>query len=167
MLGDVSFTWNELEYLGNARDEWRFPIPPTCRKCSYILHGLKQHRCPECGATFDWREVRGRAAKTWTHMLRLQHANKDSRMGLMLAGVGWAGALLFRLPGISVLSPLANFVACVAGLLAIVLGCQVLNIRRIPAPIRPHISNPPPSIRLGVAAMILGLSVLLGALLIP
>lgn len=167
MLVAVSFTWNELEYLGGARDEWRFPIPPTCRKCSYILRGLKEHRCPECGSPFDWREVRKRAAKTWTHMLRLQHANQDSKMGLMLAGIGWVGALLFRLPGLAVAAPIANLVACAAGLLAIVLGCQVLNIRRVPAAIRAQISNPPPSIPLGVGAMLLGLSVLLGALLIP
>lgn len=167
MLVGVSFTWNELDYLGNTRNEWRFPIPPTCRRCSYILHGLKQHRCPECGTPFEWREVRRRAAKVWTHMLRLQHANQDSKMGLMLAGIGWAGALVFRLPGLNVISPVVNLIACGAGFLAIVLGCQVLNVRRIPAPIRSHISNPPPSIPLGVAAMLLGLSVVLGALLIP
>lgn len=24
-----------------------------CRRCGYMLHGLVDHRCPECGTTFD------------------------------------------------------------------------------------------------------------------
>ncbi len=25
----------------------------TCKKCGYDLHGLTEHRCPECGTAFD------------------------------------------------------------------------------------------------------------------
>jgi hypothetical protein len=29
------------------------PSPWTCKTCGYLLVGLKEHRCPECGTVFD------------------------------------------------------------------------------------------------------------------
>jgi len=31
--------------------------PPTCPKCRYNMSGLRQCRCPECGADFDLDEL--------------------------------------------------------------------------------------------------------------
>jgi uncharacterized paraquat-inducible protein A len=31
--------------------------PPACPKCGYNMSGLRQCRCPECGAEFDLDEV--------------------------------------------------------------------------------------------------------------
>ena len=53
----MSMTWQEIERLRPA-DEWRLPLPPTCRRCAYNLTGLRDERCPECGTPFTWREVR-------------------------------------------------------------------------------------------------------------
>ncbi len=33
--------------------EKHLPKDATCKNCSYSLHGLLKHRCPECGEPFD------------------------------------------------------------------------------------------------------------------
>jgi ssDNA-binding Zn-finger/Zn-ribbon topoisomerase 1 len=45
----------------------QLPIPAwdvQCPKCRYPLAGLPSHRCPECGTTFNIREV----IQTWTRL---------------------------------------------------------------------------------------------------
>ncbi len=39
----------------NAPPESQVVTTPTmyCRKCGYVLDGLDEHRCPECGRPFD------------------------------------------------------------------------------------------------------------------
>lgn len=41
---------------------WKHPLderdPYICRQCGYLLYGLKDPRCPECGTPFDtWQEM--------------------------------------------------------------------------------------------------------------
>ncbi|MBI5864783.1 MAG: hypothetical protein HZB38_09790 [Planctomycetes bacterium] len=41
-------------------DPQQLPIPDwglTCPKCRYLLRGLPEHRCPECGAPLDMDEL--------------------------------------------------------------------------------------------------------------
>lgn len=33
------------------------PLPPQCPECSYILFYATEHRCPECGRSFDLSEI--------------------------------------------------------------------------------------------------------------
>ena len=161
----MSLSWDELDHL-RPKHEWRLPIPPTCRRCDYNLTGLPEDRCPECGTPFRWREVRNRAARIWTLTLRLKHANQDAMAGLVM---GLGGGFLFGLGkvlGSGFFEGLMRVLAWTAAVLAIILGAQVLNLRRVPPFARVHIGEPAPSVLLGAAAMLVGLALLIGALLL-
>ena len=153
----MSFTWDELDQM-QPRGKWRIPLPPTCPKCEYILTGLPQDRCPECGTEFKWREVRDRTARVWALTLRLRHANQDARLGVILALVGWFFIGFINLTRWAPLQPVFYLMALIAGVMAIILGSQVLNIRRVPKWAREYVGKPPPKILLGSAAMLLGFS---------
>ncbi|HPZ99264.1 MAG TPA: hypothetical protein PLT93_14100, partial [Phycisphaerae bacterium] len=94
----MSMTWEELERL-RPTDEWRYPLPPTCRKCAYNLTGLSEQRCPECGTPFTWREVRQRVRRIWGMTLRLRHANQDAMTGLIIALSSWFALGFAKLVG--------------------------------------------------------------------
>lgn len=155
----MSFTWDELDHMRSKRD-WRIPLPPTCGKCSYILTGLPEDRCPECGTPFRWKEVRKRTAWTWALTLRLRHANQDATMGIVLALAGWFAIGFVRLLGWYSLYLLVGLMCLLTAVLAVVLGSQVLNIRRVPKWARAYVGEPPPSLLLGAAAILLGFSLL-------
>lgn len=155
----MSFTWDELDAM-RPKGSWRLPLPPTCRKCAYNLTGLRDNRCPECGTPFNWREVHKRASWTWAMALRIRHANQDATMGIVLGLGGWFAVGLVHLIGSVSLMVLIDFMAGLAALMTIVLGSQVLNVRRIPKWARACIGDSPPSMALGTLAMLLGLSLL-------
>lgn len=159
----MSLTWDELEHLQPA-GEWRYPLPPTCRKCDYNLTGLPEARCPECGTPFTWREVRQRVGRIWGMTLRLRHANQDATTGLIIALSGWFGLGFINLLGEPFLVAVFTIMAIIAGLLAMVLGSQVLNLRRIPPWARSFVCTPPPSIRLGLLTMFLACSLIFAPL---
>jgi len=161
----MSFTWEELNHM-RPRGDWRIPLPPTCRKCSYILIGLPEDRCPECGTPFKWKEVRERSARTWALTLRLRHANQDATTGIVLGLAGWFSMGFVRLLGWGSLAGLVALMAVVAAILTIVLGAQVLNVRRVPRWARSYVGDSPPSLLLGTAAILLGFSLLVGALIL-
>lgn len=98
-------------------DPARFPeteFPLTCPKCDYLLRGLKEERCPECGEPFDrgrllvleyavWRSARQRTYRKvalilivvcWV-LLGLHRGGEyllDRRVAAMVAGSGIANA---------------------------------------------------------------------------
>src|SRR5437870_7260433 len=44
-----------------AREAWRrglVPDPTRCEKCGYLLRGLSQSTCPQCGTPFDSKKVK-------------------------------------------------------------------------------------------------------------
>jgi hypothetical protein len=157
----VSFSWDELDQL-QPKQVWRVPIPPTCSRCHYILHGLRSNQCPECGTPIRWKEVRRRAARTWTLVLRLRHANQDAKLGIILGSAGWVLLLIVRLAGWRVMDIIVDPPVFVGAVLAAVLGTQVLNIRRVPSYAREFLGDVQPRITLGLVAMFLGLSLLVG-----
>ena len=98
-----------------------------CPECEYNLTGLTRPRCPECGTTFDWDEVRQAAANrpliaferarrwrklpaffvTWATILfapwifaRQIVAHVDWRHALAFAGICFAGTSLAYLFGL-------------------------------------------------------------------
>jgi hypothetical protein len=158
----MGMTWEELEHLRPSGD-WRLPLPPTCRKCSYILTGLAEDRCPECGTPFKWKEVRQRVARIWGLTLRLRHANQDATTGLIIGLSGWFGIGFAHLIGDGFIKAIAAIVAFIGAIMAVVLGAQVLNLRRIPPWARPYVANPPPSIWLGLAAMFVAMTLFFGS----
>lgn len=162
----MSFTWDELDLIED-KDQWRHPLPPTCPRCGYNLTGLPRNRCPECGTHFDWKEVRRRAAYTWVLVCRVRYANQDARTGLIISLIGWAAVGIFRLPGLRPVAPVVDFIAALAAILALILTSQILNLWRVPAWARAYISDPPPDLMLGAAAFFVGLTLLVGAFLLP
>lgn len=160
----MGFEWDELERM-RPKTDWRIPLPPTCRKCGYNLSHLPEDRCPECGTPFTWREVRKRVAQTWSLTHRLRHANQDAVTGIICGLAGWFAIGLIRLVGWESLCVI-DVIAGVLALFTIILGSQVLNLRRVPRWARPYIGDPPPSVLLGAAAMVLGFTLLIGVLLI-
>jgi hypothetical protein len=157
----MSMTWDELEHLRSA-GEWRYPLPPTCRKCAYNLTGLPEERCPECGTAFTWREVQQRVGRVWGMTLRLRHANQDATTGLIIALSAWFALGFARLIGEPFTIGLVSLLALMAALLALVLGSQVLNVRRIPPWARSFVCKPPPSIARGALTMFLAITLFFG-----
>lgn len=162
----MSFTWDELDAM-QPKGEWRFPLPPTCEYCGYNLTGLTEERCPECGQGFRWRDVRQRAARTWALRLKLRHANRDARTGMMLAGIGWGAILVVRAVEWKPMYLLAAMLALVTAVMAVLLGAQVLNVRKLPVTMRAQLEEPRPRMLLGAIAMFLGLTLLLAVIVLP
>ena len=160
----MSMTWGEVERLQPGR-EWRLPLPPTCKKCGYNLTGLREDRCPECGSTFTWREVRQRVGRIWGITLRLRHANQDAKTWLIMALSGWFGLGFGHLAGGGMILAIMRLMAFLAALLGVVLGSQVLNLRRVPPWARKYVADPPPSMLLGFATILISMSLFLGFLI--
>ncbi len=115
---------------------------------------------------FQWEEVRKRARRIWNLIIRLRDANKDAQLGLIIGFSGW-----FLLGFINLLKwynfrPLVAVIVFAGGIISIILGSQVLNIRRVPKWARPYVGNPPPSVLMGAGSMLLGFSQLIGVLVI-
>lgn len=161
----MSMTWDELDQLRPSKD-WHLPLPPTCRKCAYNLTGLREDRCPECGTPFTWREVRQRVAHIWGLTLRLRHANEDARTGLIMALSGWFALGFAFLVGSGLLIGFARIVAFLAAFMGLILGSQVLNLRRVPTWARPYVGDPPPTMLLGTGAIFLAFTLFVGVLLL-
>lgn len=162
----MGFTWGELDQMA-PKDRWRHPLPPTCSKCDYDLRGLPEDRCPECGTPFRWDEVRRRTTRIWNLTLRLRHANKDATFAITIGLVNWFLMGFFRLLGWDSFYPLIAIITFCGGVISIILGSQVLNIRRVPKWARPYVCDPPPNIWLGAGAMLLGFVQMAGAIVLP
>jgi hypothetical protein len=154
----MPFTWDELDAL-RPKNDWDVPIPPTCRRCHYFLTGLPEQRCPECGTPFSWKEVRDRSARIWSLTNRLKHANEDAKVGMICAGAGWLQLMIFLVLGVAL--PLARLLAAILALMGLILGAQVMNLRRVPKWARVYIGHPPPKVLHGTFALILALTLLL------
>ncbi len=163
----MGFTWDELDQMA-PRQQWRLPLPPTCPKCDYDLRGLPEQRCPECGTEFRWEDIRKRARRIWTLTLRLRHANQDATLGLIIGIGGWFLLGFIRLLGLDgmALIALIKMIVFGGGVISIILGSQVLNIRRVPKWARPYVGDPPPNMLLGTGAMFLGITSLIGVLIL-
>ncbi len=46
--GLATLTWKVLDERRKAREQI-----PKCLRCGYLLYGLPEDRCPECGTFFD------------------------------------------------------------------------------------------------------------------
>jgi hypothetical protein len=161
----MSFTWSELKKL-QPDEEWRLPLPPTCPQCAYNLTGLTENRCPECGTAFRWPEVRKYVKHTWSLVMRLRHANQDTRMSLIYSVSGWLAIGMVHLLDSGILIAIVHFLAFLAGIMSLILGTQVFNMFRVPSWAREQLLRPPPSLLLGGVAVLFGASLTLGALVL-
>jgi hypothetical protein len=56
--------WDTLKALLTCRMTIYDPARPTCVRCGYLLIGLPEPRCPECGTPFHWEDY-GLEPATW------------------------------------------------------------------------------------------------------
>jgi len=161
----MGFTWEELDKIKPKNAEWNIPLPPTCARCGYNLTGLRQRRCPECGLRFEWQEVRTRMKQIWSRANRLRHANRDARFGLICGAAGWGLLLLLSLSGWRFC--MFDLILLATAAAAFVLGAQVLNITRLPIWARDILGKDRPKLWLGLTAMGLGASMVLGLIILP
>jgi hypothetical protein len=159
VLSSMTLTWDELEQI-RGKQEWRIPIPPTCPCCGYNLTGLPSNRCPECGLVFNWKIVRRRAGQVWSAVNSLRNANRDAVGGLKIVGLGWLFMIPVAFLGLGVLGCVLRVIIASAAILALVLGSQVLSIRRVPKWARVYIEGPPTKVAVGAAAIVLSLVLL-------
>jgi hypothetical protein len=98
--------------------------------------------------------------------LRLRHANQDAITGLVIALSGWFALGFASLIGSAYFAGIVWLLTLIAALMSLVLGSQVLNVRRIPPWARSFVCNPPPNIALGALTMFLALTLFLGPLVL-
>jgi len=53
VLAGLVLWWSERRRLSKPSD-----IGPTCERCGYLLIGLMEPRCPECGEPFPRADIR-------------------------------------------------------------------------------------------------------------
>jgi hypothetical protein len=92
---------------------------------------------------FKWKVVRARAARIWSAVGTLQHANRDVMAGLKLVGAGWALMLAIAIFRMGFVSCFFRLMILGMAVLAMVLGSQVLHIRRVPPWARTYVEGPP------------------------
>ena len=102
-------------------------MPPTSPTCGYDLTRLPKSRCSECGKHFDLKKVRYQANCILVTIDRVNHVNKDVKLGLFISLICWVAVGLVRLPGLRAIMEEIDLMAIVAALLSLVLGMQVVG----------------------------------------
>ena len=102
----------------------------------------------------------------WSAVNALRHANRDARAGLALVGFGWLLMLpialvnIFSGASIGLPSCVFRVVIMLSAIFGMVLGAQVLNIRRVPKWARVYVEGPRTKVAEGVSAVLLGLALM-------
>ena len=144
--------------------EWHGPGPPLCPRCAYNLTGLPEPRCPECGSQFSWSQIQRHSQRVFYDQARLRFADQDAAAGLWFVLAAWGAlplALCLRVYVHLFLGAIVFLMAVGMAFTALVLGCQVFRVLRLPPAAREQLENPPNQ-WLGLAVVVLALA-LLGA----
>ena len=156
------FSWDALKQMVPDDKSWNLPLPPTCRQCGYNLTGLTSLRCPECGTSFKWNEVRIRTRRILGDMERMETVQRDVRQAWYLIGAGWAAGLLGALPAIVRMKGLLEVAALVLAFLSLVIALQISRYWRIPAWAREQMPRKPDMtsgvLAIGACVLLLGFS---------
>ncbi len=158
----MGFSWQELDNIRSEKG-WDLPIPPICERCGYNMLGQKIPQCPQCGATYSWKQLRREARQKWIKANRLKHAHKDTVAGLIcgLSGIGLV--VIPRFYGWEIAAAVGEILALCLGLLAVVLGYQVLSARSLPLEFVPGMQARRPPLFPGLVCICCGmLSIVLG-----
>lgn len=88
------------------------PDKPTmyCRRCGYVLDGLPENRCPECGEQFDPRNSCSFRSSPQTPLARLLGSKVTRQMAGILSGLlaGGVSTLLPLVVTVFIAVPLCN-----------------------------------------------------------
>lgn len=146
-------------------NEWRGPGPPLCPSCGYNLTGLPEPRCPECGSWFSWSQIQRHSRRVFYDQARLKFADQDAAAGLRFVLAAWVGLPLawgLRVYVHLFLGTMVFLMAVGMGFTALVLGCQVFRVLRLPPAAREQLANPPNQ-WLGLAVVALAFALLAAA----
>ncbi len=148
-----------------AGNEWRGPGPPLCPRCAYNLTGLPEPRCPECGSQFSWSQIQRHSRRVFYDQARLRFADQDATAGLWFVLAAWGAlplAWCWRVYVHLLLGTLVFLMAVAMGFTALVLGCQVFRVLRLPPAAREQLEKPPNQ-WLGLAVVVLAFALLAAA----
>ena len=159
----------DTEYLDQLMgSEGPHGLPPICMGCGYNLTGLETPRCPECGLIQSQREWRRQAAELRERMAQVASANEWAGYGVKtaLGGAGlWLMGILLGLGG-GVAPTLGRLAGFICGLCAFFLGVALFRVHRLPEWARQQLEVEPNHV-LAVSAILLGLTLVLLAVIIP
>ncbi len=132
---------------------WEERVPPICPECGYDLRSTLARRCPECGCTPTFAELRHAAKDHAAATAGMKNANDGLTFGAYAVALGYAALVADRV-GLGL--GLGLVVGFFCGIVAVGSGLRVFRVKRLPAAVTASLSIEP-QFHKGAALALLGI----------